>query len=44
MNYEKSIKIDFNDWSDKINKGGELFVECKCSKEIEKGLSDKNIG
>ena len=43
INYEKSTKIDYNDWSDKINKGGELFVECKWSKEIEKGLSDKNI-
>ena len=43
INYEKSIKIDYNDWSDKINKGGELFVECEWSKEIEKGLSDKNL-
>lgn len=43
INYEKSTKIDYNDWSDKINKGGELFVECEWSKEIEKGLSDKNI-
>ena len=43
INYEKSTKVDYNDWSDKINKGGELFVECEWSKEIEKGLSDKNI-
>lgn len=43
INYKKSTKIDYNDWSDKINKGGELFVECEWSKEIEKGLSDKNI-
>lgn len=43
INYEKSTKIDYNDWSDKINKGGELFVECEWSKEIEKGLSDKNL-
>lgn len=43
INYEKSTKIDYNDWSDKINKGGELFVECEWSKEIEKGLSNKNI-
>lgn len=43
INYEKSTKIDYNDWSDKINKGGELFVECEWSKEIEKGLSDKSI-
>ena len=43
INYEKSTKIDYNDWRDKINKGGELFVECEWSKEIEKGLSDKSI-
>lgn len=43
MNYEKSTKIDYNDWSDKINKGGELFVKCEWSMEIEKGFSDKNL-